>query len=198
MILSTKSIKKFKPYIFISLLTPSIVWLYQFIAGNLGINPIDELMDKLGEFALQLIILTLFVSSLSNFKILRSLQLVRRMIGLFSFFYIVLHFITYIFLDHFFNWEFILKDLYKRPFILLGFISFVLLIPLAITSNNYMLKKLRYKLWKNIHKLIYLVSILVIFHYFLLTKSDAIYPLIYLILILILLGWRLIQKIIKN
>ena len=114
------------------------------------------------------------------------------MLGLFSFYYVCLHLISYVFLDHFFNWEYILKDIYKRPFITLGFLSFVLLIPLAITSNNKAVRKLKYKVWKNIHRIIYPVSILGGFHYFLLTKSDKTEPLIYLIIIFFLLIFRIV------
>ena len=163
---------RIKPYIFFLLCLPSIFWLYKYINGNLGINPIDKLMDKLGEFALQLLIATLFLSSLSKQKNFRSLQILRRMIGLFVFYYVCLHIMTYIVLDYFFNWKLIFKDILKRPFITFGFISFVLFLPLVFTSTNSMIKKLTYRVWKNLHKLIYIIAPLVTLHYFLLTKAD--------------------------
>ena len=126
MILSTKIVKRSKPVILLLLLLPSMLWSTMFVQGNLGINPIEKLMDELGQMALRLIILTLIISSLSQYEFLRSLQNIRRMIGLTAFYYVVCHFLTYIALDHFFNWKFIVKDIVKRPFITFGFINFIL------------------------------------------------------------------------
>ena len=198
MTLSTKMMSRIKPVIFVFLLLPSLIWTYQFVFGGLGVNPIEKLMHNLGEFALRLIIATLLLSSLAQFKYLRSLQMVRRMIGLFVFYYVLLHLTTYVVLDHFFNWKFLFKDILKRPFITLGFISFLLLIPLALTSTKAMVKKLTYKVWKNIHKLIYIVAPLATIHFFLLTKADKKEPMIYLIIIFILFSWRIFTRVIKN
>ncbi len=195
--LSNKFVNYLKPIVFLLIVLPSVYWGLSFINNNLGINPIDKLMDKLGEMSLRLIILTLLLSSLSDIKFLRSLLNLRRMIGLFAFYYIFLHFITYIVLDHYFNWQFILKDIIKRPFITFGFISFLLLIPLAFTSVNVLVKKLGYKLWKRIHMLIYIVAPLSALHYYLLTKADKTEPLIYLSIILFLLIWRFYSKALR-
>ena len=195
--LSNKFVNYSKPIVFLLIVLPSVYWGLSFINNNLGINPIDKLMDKLGEMSLRLIILTLLLSSLSDIKFLRSLLNLRRMIGLFAFYYIFLHFITYIVLDHYFNWQFILKDIIKRPFITFGFISFLLLIPLAFTSVNVLVKKLGYKLWKRIHMLIYIVAPLSALHYYLLTKADKTEPLIYLSIILFLLIWRFYSKVLR-
>ena len=198
MTLSTKMMSRIKPLIFIFLLLPSLIWIYKFSINDLGVNPIEKLMHNLGELALRLIIATLLVSSLAQSKHLRSLQNLRRMIGLFAFYYVVLHLTTYVVLDHFFNWKFLFKDILKRPFITLGFISFLLLIPLALTSTKAMVKKLTYKVWKNIHKLIYIVAPLATIHFFLLTKADKKEPMIYLIIIFILFSWRIFTRVIKN
>ena len=198
MVFSTQLVKRIKPIIFISLLFPSLIWAYQFFFGNLGINPIDKLMDKLGEFALQLLIATLFLSSLSKQKNFRSLQILRRMIGLFVFYYVCLHIMTYVVLDYFFNWKLIFKDILKRPFITFGFISFVLFLPLVFTSTNSMIKKLTYRVWKNLHKLIYIIAPLVTLHYFLLTKADKKEPIIYFVIIFFLLTWRVLNKYLKS
>ena len=197
MTLSTKMMRYIKPIIFSFLLLPSLFWAYQFVVGGLGINPIEKLMHNLGEFALRLLIATLLISSLANFKYLRSLQMVRRMIGLFAFYYVLLHLTTYVVLDHYFNWKFLFKDVLKRPFITLGFISFLLLIPLVLTSTKVMVRKLTYKVWKNIHKLIYIIAPLATMHFFLLTKADKKEPIIYLIIIIILFVWRIFTKVIK-
>ena len=198
MTLSSKVVNQFKPIIFLLLIAPSIFWSVSLVQGNLGVNPIDKLMDELGQMALRLIIFTLIISSLSQFKLLRSLQNIRRMIGLMAFYYVLSHFLTYIILDHFFNWNFIVKDIIKRPFITLGFINFILLLPLVFTSTNTMVKKLTFKIWKKLHSLIYIIAPLAALHYYLLTKADKTEPLIYLGIILLLLLWRFYFKIIKN
>ena len=194
--ISTKSFKKIKPIIFLFIFFPSIYWSFQFIEGSLGVNPIEKFMDNLGEMALRLIVLTLFISSLSEFKKFRFLIEVRRMIGLFAFFYVTCHFLTYIVLDHFFDMNFIIKDIIKRPFITFGFISFVFLIPLVITSPKKMLKILGYKVWKKIHYLIYPAAILSSIHFFMLVRANKTEPAIYIFLILLLLLYRLYFKII--
>ena len=194
--ITTQSFKKIKPLIFLSILLPSIFWSYQFINGSLGVNPIEKYMDNMGEMALRLIVLTLFISSLSEFKKFRFLIDVRRMIGLFAFFYVSCHFLTYIALDHFFDMTFIIKDILKRPFITFGFISFIFLIPLVITSPKKMLKKLGFKVWKKIHYLIYPAAILSSIHFYMLVRANKIEPAIYIFLILILLLYRLYFKII--
>jgi len=194
--ITTQSFKKIKPLIFLGIFFPSIFWSYQFINGSLGVNPIEKFMDNMGEMALRLIVLTLFISSLSDFKKFRFLIDVRRMIGLFAFFYVSCHFLTYIALDHFFDMNFIIKDIIKRPFITFGFISFVFLIPLVITSPKKMLKKLGFKIWKKIHYLIYPAAILSSVHFYMLVRANKIEPAIYIFLILVLLLYRLYFKII--
>ena len=198
MTLSTKMMSRIKPIIFVFLLLPSIFWTYQFVVGGLGVNPIEKLMHNLGEFALRLIIATLLIPSLAQFKYLRSLQMVRRMIGLYAFYYVLLHLTTYVVLDHYFNWKFLFKDVLKRPFITLGFISFLLFIPLVLTSTKAMVRKLTYKVWKNIHKLIYVIAPLASMHFFLLTKADKKEPMIYLLIIFCLFVWRIFTKVYKH
>ena len=198
MILSTNIVKRSKPIILFLLLLPSIIWSLTFVQGNLGINPIDKLMDEFGKMALRLIIVTLIISSLSQFKFLRSFQNIRRMIGLTAFYYVLCHFLTYIILDHFFNWKFILKDIVKRPFITFGFINLILLLPMVFTSTNAMVKKLSFKIWKKIHYLIYIIAPLAALHFYLLKKADKTEPLVYLGIIFLLLFWRFYYKIVKK
>ena len=198
MILSTNIIKRSKPIILFLLLLPSIIWGLTFLQGNLGINPIDKLMDEFGKMALRLIIVTLIISSLSQLKFLRSFQNIRRMVGLTAFYYVLCHFLTYIILDHFFNWKFILKDIVKRPFITLGFINLILFLPMVFTSTNAMVKKLSFKIWKKIHYLIYIIAPLAALHFYLLKKADKTEPLVYLVIIFLLLFWRFYYKIIKK
>ena len=192
--ISSRLIKKSKPTVLFLLLLPSFVWISMFVNGSLGVNPIDILMDKLGEMSLRLLIFVLIISSLSNFSYLRSLQNLRRMIGLIAFYYLFLHLSCYVFLDHFFNFNFILKDVIKRPFITFGFLGFILLLPLVFTSTNNMIKKLGFKVWKKIHYLIYLVIFLGLLHFYLLTKADKTEPLIYLGIIIFLFFFRIYKK----
>jgi sulfoxide reductase heme-binding subunit YedZ len=193
--ISSSLVNKTKPTFFILLLLPSFIWIGLFITGELGVNPIDILMDKLGEMALRLLVLVLLISSLSQFYFFRSLQNLRRLTGLISFYYVFLHFACYVFLDHFFNFSFIFKDILKRPFITFGFLGFVLLLPLVFTSTNNMVKKLTFKIWKKIHYLIYLIILLGILHFYLLTKADKTEPLIYLIIVTILFLFRIYKKV---
>ena len=191
-------ILKVKPLLFILLFAPSIYWFASLYIGKMGINPIEKLIRELGEFSLQLLIITLCITPLSKIKILKNIIILRRMVGLFAFFYVCLHLSTYIIIDHFFNWEYILKDIYKRPFITFGFSAFFLMTPLALTSNNISIKKLTFKLWKKIHTLIYIIVPIAALHYYLLTKADKTEPLIYLIIIFILIFFRIYVYFLKK
>ena len=192
---STRNFNRSKPVLFILILFPSLLWAYQFVTGNLGVNPIEKLMDELGLMALRLIIITLMITTLSNIKPLKSIVVLRRMIGLFAFYYVSLHFSTYIVLDHFLDIQFIIQDTIKRPFITFGFISFLFLIPLASTSTNNMIKRLGFKLWKKIHYLIYPVAILASMHFYVLVRADKTEPVIYMGIIILLLLHRIFKRL---
>ena len=192
---STRNFNRSKPVLFILILFPSLLWAYQFVTGNLGVNPIEKLMDELGLMALRLIIITLMITTLSNIKPLKSIVVLRRMIGLFAFYYVCLHFSTYIVLDHFLYMQFIIQDIIKRPFITFGFISFLFLIPLASTSTNNMIKRLGFKLWKKIHYLIYPVAILASMHFYVLVRADKTEPVIYMGIIILLLLHRIFKRL---
>jgi sulfoxide reductase heme-binding subunit YedZ len=192
---STRNFNRSKPVLFILILFPSLLWAYQFVTGNLGVNPIEKLMDELGLMALRLIIITLMITTLSNIRPLKSIVVLRRMIGLFAFYYVCLHFSTYIVLDHFLDMQFIIQDIIKRPFITFGFISFLFLIPLASTSTNNMIKRLGFKLWKKIHYLIYPVAILASMHFYVLVRADKTEPVIYMGIIILLLLHRIFKRL---
>ena len=192
---STRNFNRSKPVLFILILFPSLLWAQQFVTGNLGVNPIEKLMDELGLMALRLIIITLMITTLSNIKSLKSIVVLRRMIGLFAFYYVCLHFSTYIVLDHFLDIQFIIQDIIKRPFITFGFISFLFLIPLASTSTNNMIKRLGFKLWKKIHYLIYPVAILASMHFYVLVRADKTEPVIYMGIIILLLLHRIFKRL---
>jgi sulfoxide reductase heme-binding subunit YedZ len=192
--LSSRFVNQSKPFLIILLLIPSFIWIGMFLRGSLGVNPIEILMDKLGEMALRLFVLIFILSALSEFKPFRSFQNIRRIVGVITFYYVFLHMLTYIFLDHFFDFSFIFKDIIKRPFITFGFFAFLLLIPLVFTSTNKIVKKLTFKIWKKIHNLIYIIIILALFHFYLLTKGNKIEPLIYIGIFLILFFLRFLKK----
>ena len=162
------------------------------VTNNLGANPIEVITRSTGKWTLIFLLITLSVSPLRKVTRLQWLIKFRRMLGLFAFFYICLHFTTYIWLDQFFDIMAISKDVIKRPFITVGFSSFVLLIPLALTSNRGMIKRLGGRRWQNLHRLIYLSAIGGVVHFLWLVKADLQRPLIYGAVLMLLLGFRIV------
>jgi len=146
--------------------------------NNLGTNPVEILTHETGQWALRFLLITLCITPFRRLFKINWLVKLRRMLGLFAFFYATLHFITYIWLDQFFDWQEILVDIPKRPFITIGFISFVLLVPLTVTSTKAMQRRLKKK-WQILHKLVYIIPILVIIHFIWSLKADYSEPLIY-------------------
>jgi sulfoxide reductase heme-binding subunit YedZ len=161
--------------------------------NNLGTNPVETLTHETGQWALRLLLITLTVTPLRRITGAHWLIKLRRMLGLFAFFYAVLHFITYIWLDQYFDWQGILIDIPKRPFITIGFISFILLIPLAVTSTNAMQRRLK-KNWLLLHKLIYIIPVLVIIHFIWSLKADYSEPLFYALIFSALMLSRLYHQ----
>ncbi len=149
--------RNYKPLLFLICLLPLARLLYLGFTGGLGANPIEFITRSTGTWTLTGLMITLAVTPLRRLTGYNALIRYRRMLGLFSFFYASLHFTTYIWLDQFFNLALILKDIYKRPFITVGFAAFVLLIPLAVTSTNAMMRRLG-KHWQQLHRLIYLIG----------------------------------------
>lgn len=165
-----------------------LVWLAY--SDGLGANPIEFITRSTGTWTLVLLLVTLSVTPLRKLTGYNALIKVRRMLGLFAFFYVCLHFTTYIWLDQFFEWASIVKDIKKRPFITVGFASFVLLIPLALTSTNAMMRRLGRR-WQQLHRLVYLIGIGGVVHYWWLVKKDITQPALYALVLAILLGYRL-------
>ncbi|MDP2830270.1 MAG: protein-methionine-sulfoxide reductase heme-binding subunit MsrQ [Sulfuricellaceae bacterium] len=182
-----------KTVIFLLCLIPlaRLVWLG--FHDGLGANPIEFITRSTGAWTLNFLLITLCVTPLRKLLNRPALLRYRRMLGLFAFFYAVLHFMTYLWLDQFFDWQAILKDIAKRPFITLGFSAFVLLIPLAVTSPKAMLKRLG-RHWQTLHRAIYLIAILGVFHYLWLVKKDMTMPLIYMAILGILLLARVVRS----
>lgn len=180
-----------KPAVFIVSLLP-LAWLvFAVFTDRLGANPLDELNDELGEWALRFLILTLAITPLRKLTGMNWLIRLRRMLGLYVFFYAVLHLFAYLWLDKFFYWPEIIADVIKRPFITVGMLALFLLIPLAVTSTNGMMKRLG-RWWARLHKLIYVIAVLAFLHFLLLVKFDTREPLIYGAIIGVLLFYRLV------
>ena len=159
---------------------------------DLGANPIEVITHATGDWTLRFLLITLSVTPLR--KILKQPWLIRfrRMFGLFAFFYVCLHFLTYIWLDKFFNVHEMLADVVKRKFITVGFTGFVLLIPLAITSTAGWIRRLGGKRWQTLHRLIYVSAIAGVIHYLWLVKADRTKPLEYGFILFVLLAYRVV------
>lgn len=180
----------FKAVLFMVCLIPLARLGWFGYAGRLGANPIEFITRSTGTWTLVFLLVTLSVTPLRKLSGWQWLVRLRRMLGLFAFFYACLHFTTYIWLDQFFDPHTIYKDVIKRPFITMGFTSFLLLIPLAMTSTKAMIKRLGGKRWQRLHRLVYLVATGGVIHYWWLVKKDITQPAIYAALLAVLLGYR--------
>jgi sulfoxide reductase heme-binding subunit YedZ len=157
----------------------------------LGVNPAEYITRSTGDWALRMLLITLAVTPLRKLCGWNWLLRLRRMLGLFAFFYAVVHFCSYVSFDHVFDAGAILRDVIKRPFITVGFVSLLLLLPLALTSANAMVKRLGAKRWLALHRLIYLIAPLAVLHFWWMVKRDITEPVIYAVLLALLLGARL-------
>ncbi|MBL1319792.1 MAG: sulfoxide reductase heme-binding subunit YedZ [Methylophaga sp.] len=182
---------KLKISIFIASLFPAIWLTYALFTNQLGANPIEAITRETGLWALRFLWITLLITPLRWLTGWNSIVTLRRMLGLYVFFYATLHMLLYLWLDQFFDINDIIKDIIKRPFITIGFFTFTALIPLAITSNNKMVKRLGGKRWKKLHRLTYFIAIASSVHFYMLVKQDKSEPLFYISLLVLLLGARL-------
>ena len=157
---------------------------------SLGANPVEELIHRLGIWGLNFLLITLAVTPLRRLTGKGWLLRFRRMFGLFAFFYVLMHFLTYAGLDQRFDLPVIFEDIAERPFITVGFTAFLLLIPLAATSTNAMMKRLGRR-WQKLHRLVYVIAILGVVHFYWQVKLDTLEPLIYAAILVALLGYRL-------
>ena len=169
---------------------PFVLLSWGLLRGDLGINPVETLQHTTGDWTLRFLIFTLAITPLRKTFKLPELIRYRRMLGLFAFFYVVLHFLTYLGPDQSFNFSGMWDDVAKRKFVTVGFAAFVLLIPLAATSTAGMIRRLGGKRWQALHRLIYICAMLGVIHYYWLVKSDVRKPLFYGALVGILLLWR--------
>ena len=184
-----------KPLVFLLCLLP-FAWLaYNVAIDNLGANPQEALIRATGDWTLRFLCIVLAVTPLRTISKTPQLARFRRMLGLFVYFYMVIHLLSYSWFDMGFDVADIAKDIYKRPFILVGFTGFVLLTPLALTSFNRAIKALGAKRWQLLHKLVYVIASLGILHFFWMRagKNNFNEVFVYAAILAVLLGWRLIQ-----
>lgn len=163
--------------------------------GRLGANPIEAITRASGDWTLYFLCLTLAVTPLRRLTGMNWLLKLRRMLGLFTFFYASLHFLCFIWFDHFFDLAEMAKDVIKRPFITVGFTAFVLLVPLALTSSDAMVRRLG-RHWARLHRLVYVVAVLAILHFWWMRagKNDFAEPLLFGAIVALLLGLRIVFR----
>jgi sulfoxide reductase heme-binding subunit YedZ len=178
-----------KPVIFALCLVPFLLLAVGWVTDSLGTNPVETLTHATGEWALRFLLIGLALTPLRKLFSWHWTSLYRRMFGLFAFFYAFLHFSCYLVVDQFFDWNEIWGDIAKRKYITVGFASFVMLIPLALTSTRGMMRRLG-KRWFQLHKLVYFIALGGIVHFLWLVKADLLEPLLYLALFIFLMGVR--------
>lgn len=191
---SQTSIKRvYKPVVFVLCLLPLASLMrraFGFGDSSLGADPVAQLLHELGSWGLKFLLLTLAITPLRTMLKMPWLIGFRRMLGLYAFFYVLLHFLTWLILDRGLFWPGVLEDLGKRPFITIGFLALVLLIPLALTSTHAMMRRLGGR-WQKLHRLVYVVAILGVWHYYWLVKADVREPIVYAVILALLLGWKI-------
>ena len=189
--IAMNDVKFNKITLFVNALVPLFLLGYDALNGNLGANPIEFFTRTTGVLTLIFLLITLSITPLRKYFGWNELIKFRRMLGLYAFFYGFLHLITYSIFDKSFNIVEIAKDVWQRPFIAVGMLAFFLLIPLAVTSTNAMIKRLGGKNWSKLHKLTYPIAILGVIHFWLIVKSDVFYPFMFALVLAGLLGYRI-------
>jgi len=191
--LSMPWLKLFKPLVFLLCLYPLGFLVFGAFNNLLGANPVEAMTRTTGDWTLYFLLITLTVTPLRKLSGWSWLLRYRRMLGLFAFFYACMHFLTYVWFDQFFDLGDIVADIIKRPFITVGFICLLALLPLAVTSTNKMMRRLG-RNWKRLHQLIYPIAGLGVLHYFMMVKADYKQPLIIGLILAALLGYRLLLR----
>lgn len=179
-----------KPLLFGLGLLPLLLLVRSAFTDSLGANPVETITHQTGDWGLRFLLITLAITPLRRLSGWQWLQRFRRMLGLFSFFYVCLHFATYLVFDHFFDLASIWEDVLERPYITVGFLAFLLLIPLAVTSTKGMMRRLG-RHWQRLHRLVYAIAVLGVLHFLWLVKADVREPLWYAAVLTVLLGYRL-------
>ena len=189
-----KWIRRSKPVVFVLCLVPITLLVVDILTGNISADPIEDITNVTGQWGIRLLLITLAITPLRSITGINQLILLRRMLGVFCFFYILLHFLTWLVIDNFFDIQRMFEDIVERYYILFGSAAFAMLIPLAATSTNRMVKWLGGKRWVKLHKLVYLIGILGVVHFYLQVKADITQPVIYGAILAVLLGFRVYKK----
>ncbi|MBD8533328.1 MULTISPECIES: sulfite oxidase heme-binding subunit YedZ [unclassified Massilia] len=186
-----KQVSLIKGFVFVAALLPFLWGALQVFGGEL-VEPLEYITHETGDWALYLLCITLAITPVRRLTGWNWLVKLRRMLGVYTFFYALLHFIAFFWFDHFFDFAAMLRDVAKRPFILVGFTAFVLLIPLAATSTNGMIKRLGGKRWQWLHKLIYVIAPLAVLHFWWMkaAKNNLAQPALFAAIVIVLLGLR--------
>jgi len=185
-----------KTAVWICCISPLLWLVWHLYTGQLGANPLEVVIRHLGEWGLQLLLVTLCMTPLRDMTNAPWPIQLRRLIGLWSFAYLCLHFVSYLWLDQFFDWGEIGRDIIKRPFITVGILSVLALLPLVITSTRAMQRRLGGN-WKRLHRLIYLIVPLGTLHFYWLVKADTLRPLVFALCVGLLLGYRILRQRLK-
>jgi methionine sulfoxide reductase heme-binding subunit len=194
----SRLIKWIKIPVFLLCLAPLANLLWKGFHRDLSANPIEYIRNSTGFWTLTFLCITLTVTPLRRLLRRNDLIRFRRMFGLFAFFYGVLHFVTYIWFEQSFDFSAMLEDVYQRPFITMGFIAFVLMIPLALTSTSGMVRRLGGRRWQMLHRLIYVSAIAGAIHFYWKVKSDVTVPVRFAVVVAVLLGYRLVAYAMKR
>jgi len=189
-----KDIRFAKLVLFVNGLVPLTLLLWDVYRKQVGANPLEFVTRTTGMLTLVFLLISLAVTPARRITGLNWLVRFRRMLGVFAFFYGSLHLMTYVAFDRFFNFRSIPGDIARRPFIAVGMTAFFLMLPLAITSTDKMVKRLGGKRWARLHRIVYLSGICAVLHYYMLVKSDVRLPLTFAFLLALLLGFRLFAK----
>ncbi len=185
-------------FVFFISLVPFTALLWRAFHSGLGANPVEFVQHATGDWTLRFLIFTLSITPLRKQLNLPELIRFRRMLGLFAFFYVCLHFLTYLGPDQSFDLGGMWKDVAKRPYVTVGFTAFVLLIPLALTSTAWSIRWLGGRRWQQLHRAIYISAICGVIHYYWLVKSDVRKPLFYGALVSLLLAWRIVDWFLRR
>ena len=181
-----------KPTLFILCALPALSLLWRgLVSGELGPNPVETITHSTGDWALRLLLVTLMVTPLRRLTGMATVMRFRRMLGLFAFFYVCAHLLTYVWLDAFFSLAYIWDDIAKRLYITAGFTGFCLMLPLAVTSTNAMIRRLGARRWQRLHRLVYAAALAGVLHFLWLVKADVREPLIYIAVLATLMLARL-------
>ncbi len=186
------TLRTLKISVFVLCLVPLSILLWDIYTANLGANPVEALLHRTGSWTLRFLVIVLAVTPIKRVSGWTWPLRLRRMLGLFAFFYACLHFLVYTLLDLQLDWSHVGADIVKRPYITVGFTALVLLLPLAVTSTNKMMRRLGRR-WKKLHRLVYLIAVLGVVHFYWLVKADVREPLIYAGIVSALLGFRLLH-----